>query len=337
MDKVFNFTKCKIDRISAYGGSDQKRSIIIDEKKYMLKFSDRVPEEKRNDLNSSYSNSYASEYIGCHIIETIGLDVQHTILGTYERYSSDGILQEYPVVACENFLQENERLIEFKIIEAALLDGRPPKVPSLDRLYMIFGGENDYFSREFAQKAKEHYFDMFVIDSLLGNFDRHGNNWGYIGNAQTNEIIRIAPIYDCGSTLYPQIADDVLEAILNDPVEITKRIEQFPKPALTMKKNGEKLSYVTFINSMENEDLNEAIKRIFPKIDMSKISQVIDETPMVSDIRKTFLKSMLHERYERILVPAYEKIIGFEKASIQCSEPVADYCVNHNLRFHRHR
>ena len=48
-------------------------------------------------------------------------------------------------------------------------------------------------------------------------------------------------------------------------------------------------------------------------------------------------KSDSKSDFERILVPAYEKIIGFEKASIQCSEPVADYCVNHNLRFHRHR
>jgi hypothetical protein len=64
---MIDFTDCRVDLTANYGGSDQKRGIIYNGKRYMLKLSDRVPEEKRNSLNSSYTNSAYSELIGCRI------------------------------------------------------------------------------------------------------------------------------------------------------------------------------------------------------------------------------------------------------------------------------
>lgn len=308
MSEIINFTDCEIDRTAAYEGSDQKRAIIYNGKRYMLKFSDRIPDEKRNSLNSSYSNSYLSEYIGCHILQTLGLRVQNTLLGTYERKSSKGELLQYPVVACENFLRPGENLIEFKKIEAALLDGRPPKVPALNRLNLIFGHENEYFSEEFCKIAKEEYYNILVADSLIGNFDRHGNNWGYIVDIKTNQIKGLAPIYDCGSSLYPQLADDELLNIANSQEEVQKRIDVFPKMALSYTENGEKLSYKEYLLSLENNDLNDAIVRITPKIDFEKIYSVIDNTPGLVEERKYFYKVMLTERYNQILIPTYNKL-----------------------------
>ena len=46
------------------------------------------------------------------------------------------------------------------------------------------------------------------------------------------------------------------------------------------------------------------------KIDIDKIKQIIDNTPYISDVRKNFYKTILSERYEKILVPAYEKVVG---------------------------
>ena len=41
---------------------------------------------------------------------------------------------------------------------------------------------------------------MFVIDSLIGNTDRHNGNWGFLVNKSTDKI-KFSPIYDCGSCL----------------------------------------------------------------------------------------------------------------------------------------
>ncbi len=54
---LIDFTDCEIDRLAAYMGSDQKRGIWYNGKRYMLKWSDRIPDEKRNLLNSSMQHS----------------------------------------------------------------------------------------------------------------------------------------------------------------------------------------------------------------------------------------------------------------------------------------
>lgn len=80
---MIDFTFCAVDKTANYGGSDKKRGIFYDNARYMLKLSDRISEDKRNDLNSSYTNSAFSEYLGRHIAASIGLKVQETLLGYF--------------------------------------------------------------------------------------------------------------------------------------------------------------------------------------------------------------------------------------------------------------
>ena len=43
------------------------------------------------------------------------------------------------------------------------------------------------------------------MDALLGNFDRHGANWGFI---KEDNKYTIAPIFDNGSCLFPNLVDE---------------------------------------------------------------------------------------------------------------------------------
>lgn len=163
--------------------------------------------------------------------------------------------------------------------------------------------ENAYFSKEFGEIALNAYWDSFIVDAFLGNFDRHANNWGYLINDETKDI-QLAPIYDCGSCLYPQLADDSLDYILNTPAEIQKRIDVFPTAALELP-SREKASYKKYIGSFNNDDCTQALIRVFPKIDLQKINDIINKTEDISDIRKTFYQTMLSKRYEQILERPY--------------------------------
>lgn len=69
---MLRFDDSLIDLAAAYGGSEQKRGVLLNGEPWMLKLSDRL---KKNQLNSSYSNSAISEYVCYHIIELIGIDV----------------------------------------------------------------------------------------------------------------------------------------------------------------------------------------------------------------------------------------------------------------------
>lgn len=51
---------------------------------------------------------------------------------------------------------------------------------------------------------------MLFIDYLLGNEDRHLNNFGVIRDAKTLKFLRVAPIYDTGSCLGYNLKDEAL-------------------------------------------------------------------------------------------------------------------------------
>ena len=45
---------------------------------------------------------------------------------------------------------------------------------------------------------------------------------------------------------------------------------------------------------------------------MNTIRGIVDSTPMMSEIRKEYLKKALNMRYEKILLPALKRIIKLE-------------------------
>ncbi len=48
-----------------------------------------------------------------------------------------------------------------------------------------------------VEETIDRFWDMFIVDALIGNFDRHGGNWGFI---KKDNQYRIAPVYDNGSS-----------------------------------------------------------------------------------------------------------------------------------------
>lgn len=157
-----------------------------------------------------------------------------------------------------------------------------------------------------VDELNDFFWDMFIVDSLIGNFDRHNGNWGFLSDEVGN--FEIAPIFDCASCLFPAADDLLLKNELENEEELEKRIYTFPNSAI--KTNGKKINPYQFINSFENDDCSKALLRIYPKIDMEKINEVIDGTKEISDIRKEYLKIIINERYDKILTPAYNRLLA---------------------------
>jgi hypothetical protein len=265
-----------------------------------------------------------SEYVCCHILQIIGVNVQNTLFGHYQRISSKGDIRDYPVVACELF-DTDRQFIDFKSIENAFLDSKPGKIPKIEELYEIFNKHEDYFYPLTRDDLVSNYWDTFICDALLGNFDRHANNWGYL---QKDDQVSLSPVYDCGSCLYPQISDESIEKILNNRDEIQMRIDKFPTAALELS-NKQKANYKNYIISFSNQDCTDALLRIYPKIDMPKICEFIDSLEYASDIRKKFYKTMLTERYEQLLKRPYLLYAEISKYGLQNkAEDISAYINN---------
>lgn len=58
---------------------------------------------------------------------------------------------------------------------------------------------------------------------------------------------------------------------------------------------------IDFISSLKNQDCNAALKRIYGRIDMSKINHLIAETPFIESIQREFYQVMIWERKKKIL------------------------------------
>ena len=72
---------------------------------------------------------------------------------------------------------------------------------------------------------------MFIADALLGNFDRHNGNWGILVDEES-QTAEIAPVYDCGSCLYPQLGAHEMQAVLDDEREVNRRVYEYPTSAI---------------------------------------------------------------------------------------------------------
>ena len=125
----------------------------------------------------------------------------------------------------------------------------------------------------------------------------------------------IAPVYDCGSCLYPQADETIMRKTLEDPAERDFRIFEIPLSGIRL--DGQKIRYFDFISSLKNRDCNAALKRIVPRIDMKQIMKLVDETPYIDDLQKEFYKTMLAERKEKILDKSLQKLRRRERAKAQ--------------------
>mgnify|MGYP002537258319 CR=1 FL=1 len=289
---MIDFTNCQKNKYKYYGGKNGgKICIIYNNQDYMLKF----PSINNGISEHEYSNSCISEYIACHIINSIGLNVQETILGKYKVEEEEKI-----VVACKDFTSGGNILKQFAELKNSQIETSKNGYGT-ELAEVIETIENQPICD--PEELKKFFWDMFIVDSFVGNFDRHNGNWGFLIN-ETLQKIEIAPIYDCGSCLFSTLTDEKMEEILNKEGLLRDCIKN---TSSAIKYNGSKIKYYDFITKMENKDCIEALNRIYPNIEIEKINNIIDKIPCISDIRKSFYKKIIKSKYNDILKVAYKK------------------------------
>ena len=147
------------------------------------------------NIQLSYSNSPVCEYIGSQIYGFLGFPVHDTVLG---------FRNEKTVVACADFLEDGDRLYEFDKIKVTF---DPPFLDSSGNetngvgvdLYEILMTIQEHPFLKGLDLVQEHFWNMFVVDALIGNTDRNNSNWGVI--VRGNGKKELAPVYDNGNCL----------------------------------------------------------------------------------------------------------------------------------------
>lgn len=285
---MVDFTNCPKIIGRAYNGANGKKiAVEYNGKPYMLKF---PPSGENKPTDLSYTNSCISEHIASSIFNLIGIPAQETILGLYTVGEKQKV-----VCACLDFTADGSRFFDFCSIKNTIIDSDSNGSGTELEDVLDTIEKQQYIAPD---KLLEHFWNVFIVDALLGNFDRHNGNWGFLYNDST-KTASIAPVYDCGSCLLPQANQKIMQSVLENENERNARVYQFPTSALKI--NNRKINYYDFISSGENADCIAAHERVLPRIDMDKIYELIDTTEYITDLQKEFYKKYITARYEKIL------------------------------------
>lgn len=276
-----------------YGGSERKIGIKIENEYYMIKFQKKTAFGKRNN--------HISEYLGSQIFNMLGVNAQETILGTFK---------DENVVVCKDFNIDGYQFVPFNDVGESTIEEDKEKYQYSYEDIMSLLLLNKKITN--VEDVVSSFWEIYIIDALLGNFDRHGNNWGFL---KKNNKYEMAPVFDNGSCLFPNmINEDEMIYIMNSKEETDKRVYSFPTSQIKL--NGKKSSYYDVINSLVYKECNEALIKIFKRINLKEIFNLIDDIKSISEVHKSFYKYMLNERYEKIIKESYnklEKVMGNEK------------------------
>lgn len=103
---MIDFTNCEKKNKMYAGYNGSKLSVIYNGERYMLKF---APHGK--------DNRCITEYLGCHILQSLGINTQDTLLGTYDVNNVKKM-----VVACKDFAVNGWTIQDFASLKNQIVD-----------------------------------------------------------------------------------------------------------------------------------------------------------------------------------------------------------------------
>ena len=260
----------------------------------------------------SYTTTPLSEYLGSQIYESINIETHKTILGI-----SDNKL----VVACKDFLNSTETIINYnsikneydenieKEIEKISSKSSPNNNDNLEEIQIIMEN-NLYFKKDPLLKLR--FWDMFIIDALIGNHDRNEGNWGIILDKQTGKT-RLTPVFDNGAAFNNKSSEEKIEDIMKNESKFIQTA--YESSTSIFRENDKKINPLKYIESCKNNDCNEALIRTFSNINLDKIKNIIISIPesyenikITSKIQKEYYSKLIEFRYN-ILEKVFNKLI----------------------------
>ena len=168
-----------MDLLSPDNTSDgwlKKKWKIIDGKRYLIKGG-----------SDPYQQEPLNEVLACAVMKRLGIPhVTYTV--TFEN--------EKPYSLCETFVTKETDLVSAWYVDKSM------KQDNRDSRYTHLLWCAEMLDIPGVQHALE---KMLVLDFIINNTDRHYNNFGFIRNAQTLEWYGLAPIYDCGTSLWHNV------------------------------------------------------------------------------------------------------------------------------------
>ena len=232
---------------------------------------------KRSQLKpgKDYKFEFWSEIIACEVGSSLGFNVLLYDVAT------DGDIMGCISVSMIN--PDKEELVEGVKYLQAHDNTFSPEDRTLRKLYTF-----QLIERALADFGLSKFIDQFieiiVFDALIGNGDRHQENWAFINEyssisrwAQFHEksipdlnrllinlpLQSLAPIYDNGSSLGRELSEEKVIQLLEDKAQLNRYIS---KGSSEIHWNNRKFSHFDLIGQLLNSHLTGGLPRLCWKV-----------------------------------------------------------------------
>lgn len=290
-----------------YGGdAGAKYGVTVDGTDWMVKFPKSTADLVKPAV--SYTTSPLSEYVGSHVYGELGIPVHQTVLG---------VRAGKVVVGCRDLCAPGEQLVEFKKIKNSLVDEEPSPSPSpgspvssgrgtdlAEVLYTIRASED----LQAVPGVEERFWEMFVVDALIGNNDRNNNNWGLM--RRVDGSLSLAPVYDNGNAFFNKRSDSVMASRLGNPKLLAEDAFGTYRSVYLVPGTEHHVDAFALIDNPDDyEGLAEARARISARLDMEGIHRLIDAIPS-EEGDHTIMGPAQRELYHTLLQMRADRICG---------------------------
>ena len=127
------------------------------------------------------------EWLASQICKRLGFDYCNYIVDWYTIKQDEVIVSK-----CENFINQNEEIISaYDVLHSSKKENTINDYEHYVRILENHG----------ILAARKKITEMFVVDYLMMNYDRHLKNFGIIRNVETLKWERVTPIFDTGQSM----------------------------------------------------------------------------------------------------------------------------------------
>jgi len=186
---------------SSADGWLKKKWIIQGEQRVLIK-----------GASSLYEQEPFNEKIASDIMSH--LDIEHI---PYSIITNKG----KPYSICETFITKNTELIP----ALSIVMHEPQKEGDTRLTHLLRGCESQGMD---PKMIKVNLDKMIIVDYLIGNYDRHWRNFGFIRDANTLEFKGFSPIFDSGASLWqhhPQVRSNVKTETFKESETLDKQLQ----------------------------------------------------------------------------------------------------------------